>query len=102
MEENTIIKQDNNVKLILLGIVAFALGLGSGLYCGNSQGLTEGKAQGLVEGIEQGKEVGREELLAEQEAAEAEALLEIQEAANIYDDDEVNPYSDAYQNPFSE
>ena len=102
MEENTIIKKNNNVKLILLGVVIFILGLGGTWYCGNSKGLMEGKAQGLAEGIEQGKEEGRQELLAEQKAIEEEALQKIQEAANIYGDDEINPYSDAYQNPFAE
>ena len=28
--------------------------------------------------------------------------IDWQEAANIYDDEEINPYNDAYQNPFAE
>ena len=87
-----------NIKTLLI-IVLLVVGSGLGYYCGNQKGLTAGE---LV-GVEKGKDLGREELLAEQELAEQEALQKIQEAANIYGDDEgVNPYSDAYQNPFAE
>ena len=85
---------EKNIKLVLLvAIIIASLGIG---YCyGNIKGLAEGELQG--------KELGRTELLAEQEVAEAEALQKIQDAANIYGDEEgVNPYSDAYQNPFAE
>ena len=87
-----------NIKIFLLTIIAIA-GLYFSYYYGNQKGLVEG---GLI-GIKEGKELGREELLAEQEEAEKEALLKIQEAANIYGNEEgVNPYKDTYQNPFAE
>ena len=90
---------EKNIKLILLGTIIIIVSLGFTYYCGNYKGLSAGE---LI-GIEKGKELGRAELLAEQEEAEAAALLKIQEAANIYgDEDGINPYSDSYQNPFAE
>ena len=89
---------EKNIKLILSILMVVVVGL-----VGYSYGSNKGLAEGKLIGIEEGKELGRTELLVEQEEAEAEALLKIQEAANIYGDDEgINPYSDAYQNPFAE
>ena len=88
---------EKNLKLVLL-IVVDIVSLGGGYYYGNQKGLIEGESIG----VEKGKVLGQEELLAEQQAAEEEALQKIQDAANIYSDEDINPYADAYQNPFAE
>jgi hypothetical protein len=108
MEETTIPKKDNSLQLTIFIAVALIIGLTGGWFLGKSQGynkgFTAGKEEGVTEGIEQGKELGRDELLEEQEQTVQEVIDELQSAANPYDEDVTgtNPFSEGYENPFSE
>lgn len=81
-------------------IIGLGFGICAGYYYGNSAGFNSGKTAGINEGVVQ----GRKTLLAEQNAAEAAKLKEIQDAVNPFaaQTDAVNPFKDAYVNPFAE
>ncbi len=106
MEENTIPQQSSNSNIIVPIIAILMISLAGGWYYGRLQydkAFSVGKEEGKAEGIEEGKQIGRDELLEEQEQTVEEVINEIQEAANPYDDvTGTNPFSEGYENPFSE
>lgn len=79
-------------NIILIGLVALAIGLGAGYYYGNTVG------------VKSGVEVGRADLLAEQKKADEEvakaAQDKILEQVNPFSDSKVNPFEGGYTNPF--
>lgn len=78
-------------NIILIGLIALAIGLGVGYYYGNTTG------------VKSGVEIGKADLLAEQEKAAEEAVKatqdEILEQINPFGD-AVNPFEGGYTNPF--
>lgn len=87
---------NSNIKLILIGAVALAIGLLGGYYYGNSAGKTSGMAEGIT--------AGRQQVLDEQKKAQEEELAKIVEEANPFKDVEeaANPFKDVYKNPFAQ
>lgn len=87
---------NSNIKIVLGVIIALFVGLVAGYYYGN--------ARGLVKGNENGMQKGRLDLLAEQKKAQEEELSKIIEEANVFNEVEkaVNPFKDAYKNPFAQ
>lgn len=87
---------NENIKLIIIGIITLTIGLFGGYYYGN---LT-GKNIWLENGITQ----GRQQILDEQEKQRQEELAKLAEEANVFNDieDAANPFKDAYKNPFAQ
>jgi len=79
-------------NIILIGLVALAIGLGAGYYYGNTVG------------VKSGVEVGKASLLAEQKKVADEATKvaqdKILEQVNPFSDTKVNPFEGGYTNPF--
>lgn len=67
-------------------------------------GLVLGGVGGYYFGLTKGVANGRQALLNEQVAAEAERLAEISKQANPFSEaqDAANPFKDMYQNPFAQ
>lgn len=86
----------NNIKLILIGVVALAIGIVGGYYYGN----LAGKKSGVTEGIE----TGRQQVLDEQKKAQEEELARVAKEANPFADieEKANPFKDVYKNPFAQ
>ena len=107
MEETIPTKKENKNYLFFLVVAMIVLGLAAGWYFGKTSGYNlgyeAGYNQGTEEGIEEGKKQGRDELLAEQEQTVQEVINELRAAANPYEEtEEINPFSEGYENPFSE
>ncbi len=67
-------------------------------------GLVLGGIGGYYFGVTKGASYGRQTLLDEQAAAEAQKLAEISKQANPFSEaqDAANPFKDMYQNPFAQ
>lgn len=96
---------ENNKKFTTLAVVmsaffALAVGICGGYYYGNNKGVADGISAGKAAGIAEGQAA----LLVKQTKEAEENLKTVQEAANPFAEQKnaVNPFQNAYVNPFGE